>query len=106
MRYIYGMILKRDKMEQQQILVRKDMTMGEILKINPDTANIMNKFGLHCTGCHVAVYETLEQGMIAHGMSHDDVELAVKEINEFLADPSNRREAPEKVIPLVLTKKA
>ncbi|HNT30200.1 MAG TPA: hypothetical protein PKL83_04590 [bacterium] len=41
----------------------------------------MMRHGLHCIGCHVATWESLEQGALAHGLAPEKVEAMVKEIN-------------------------
>ncbi len=60
------------------------MTLGDIISRYPKTAEIMMKRGLHCVGCHVAAFETLEQGAKAHGMSDKDIETMLKEMNDLV----------------------
>lgn len=64
-----------------QATITKDMTFGEILQIKPHAAQILLRYGLHCIGCHVAVSETLEQGVRAHGHDQAVVSRIVEEIN-------------------------
>ena len=64
--------------------ITKDMTLGDIISRYPKTAEIMMKRGLHCVGCHVAAFETLEQGAKAHGMSDKDIETMLKEMNDLV----------------------
>ena len=52
---------------------------------HPSIIGHINGYGLHCIGCHVASWETLEQGMIAHGYKGEDVGKIVLELNEILA---------------------
>lgn len=61
--------------------ITKDMTLGEVVKKYPKIAEVMLKYGLHCIGCHVAAWETIEQGALGHGMSKKDLEKMVKEMN-------------------------
>ena len=42
-------------------------------------STVFFKFGLHCIGCHISAYESVEDGAKAHGV--DPVEL-VKALNE------------------------
>ena len=55
------------KQEIQQ-LINKDTKIGDILMINPSKSTlvtqIMNEFGIHCTSCGAASFETLEMGVI------------------------------------------
>ena len=39
--------------------ITKDMTIGEILRINPIVAPILMEIGMHCLGCPSAQGETL-----------------------------------------------
>lgn len=67
-------------MEQQ--LVTKEMTMGEIIEKYPYAAQIMEQFGLHCTGCHVNLYESLESGIRGHGLPEEIIATLVNALNE------------------------
>ncbi len=64
--------------------VTKDMTLGDIIKEYPETVEVMLKRGLHCVGCHVAAWETLEQGAKAHGMSEKEIESMLSEMNNLV----------------------
>lgn len=59
--------------------ITKDMTIGDILEKYPEAVEILVKHGFHCVGCHVAGFETLEQGAEAHGI---DIKKLLKEIND------------------------
>ena len=56
----------------------------EIVDKCPDAAEIMFNHGMHCVGCAVAASESLEDGCKSHGMSDEDVDKIVKEINKKL----------------------
>lgn len=70
-----------DKKEGKKI--KKDMLIGDILKVNMEAAGLMMESGLHCVGCMVASQETLEQGCQAHGMDDKQIDELVKKINEL-----------------------
>ncbi len=65
--------------------VSKDMTFGELLQSFPDAAPILSKYGLHCIGCRLAVSETLEQGMRAHGRNDANITELLDELNSAIA---------------------
>ncbi len=69
--------MKKDK-------VNKNMTLGEAIQKYPESAEIMMNYGLHCIGCHVATWETIEQGALSHGMSNKEIDKMVKDINEAI----------------------
>lgn len=55
--------------------ITKDMTIGEILNVNPDVAPVLMEIGMHCLGCPSAQAETLEEAAMVHGI----------DINELMA---------------------
>lgn len=62
--------------------VNKNMTIGELLSVAPETAPILMEVGMHCLGCPGAQAETLEEAAMVHGLDGD---LLVEKINAFLA---------------------
>ncbi len=66
-------------------LITKDMTFAEVMQKAPDAAFVMMEYGLHCIGCHVAAYETVEQGAKAHGLNQKQVEKMLEEMNKIAA---------------------
>lgn len=69
----------------EQPLITKDMTIGEVVARYPETAEIMLGYGLHCIGCHVNPYESIEGGAYGHGMSKEMVEKLIAEMNEAVS---------------------
>ncbi len=59
--------------------ITKDMSITEIIQVYPQTHEIFRKFNLGCIGCIAANFETLEDGLIAHGIK---VEEFLDEINK------------------------
>ncbi|MCM1040369.1 MAG: DUF1858 domain-containing protein [Roseburia sp.] len=53
--------------------ITKDMTIGEILRTNPDVAPILMNAGMHCLGCPSAQGESLEEAAMVHGMNIDEL---------------------------------
>ena len=64
-------------------MITKNMSIGEVLMTDRDTAPIMMEYGMHCMGCPFSQMETLEMGCAAHG---SDVDELVRKLNEFIAD--------------------
>ena len=58
--------------------VTKDMTIGEVLAMNPEVAPILMEIGMHCLGCPSAQMESLEEAAMVHGI---DADLLVEKIN-------------------------
>ena len=54
--------------------ITKDMTIGEILRTNPNVAPVLMEAGMHCLGCPSAQAESLEEAAMVHGMDINDGE--------------------------------
>ncbi len=63
--------------------IDKNMTVGDILDIDRETAVYFLNMGMHCLGCPASRGETVEQACMVHGV---DADALVKEINAYLAD--------------------
>lgn len=74
------------------------MTISHILEIHPKGADIMQQFGLHCFGCSINVLETLEQGIVGHGMPEKTLNELLDALNDDLS--KFRKEIAEKGIAL------
>ncbi|MBI4100429.1 DUF1858 domain-containing protein [Candidatus Microgenomates bacterium] len=60
------------------------MKLGEIVTGYPQTIEIFFKYGLPCAGCHVASFETLEEGALSHGVVGEDLENLLDELNQSI----------------------
>ena len=47
------------------------MTIGEILRANPEIAPVLMDAGMHCLGCPSAQGESLEEAAMVHGIDID-----------------------------------
>ncbi len=63
--------------------ISKDMTIGQILGVDPDVAPVLMSMGMHCLGCPASQGESLEEAAMVHGL---DAGLVEKAVNEFLAN--------------------
>ena len=64
-------------------MVNKQMSIGEVLRLDRTTAAIFMEFGMHCLGCPHATAESLEMACMAHGA---DADALVQKLNEYLAN--------------------
>jgi iron-sulfur cluster assembly accessory protein len=73
--------------------ISPEMTIEEILTKFPHKsqrlANEITKAGLHCVGCGAATWETLEAGMLGHGMSRTAIDNLLKKLNAILAEEAD-----------------
>jgi hybrid cluster-associated redox disulfide protein len=58
--------------------VTKDMTIGEVLKINPAYGETLMSFGMGCIGCPASLAETVEEAAMVHGI---DVNALIETLN-------------------------
>jgi hybrid cluster-associated redox disulfide protein len=61
--------------------ITKDMTIYEVLQINPQIAPVFFEFGMHCLGCPASRGESIEDACRVHGT---DVDALLKKINDYL----------------------
>lgn len=91
-------------MEQaQKALITKDMLIGEAVSQHPEVADVFLSYGLHCVGCHVNAYESIEQGSLGHGMSTEEVDEMIAEANRYLTE-LEKPKGPFSVTPKAYTK--
>ena len=62
--------------------ITKQMTIGEILRIDQGVIPILLESGMHCLGCPSAQMESIEDAAMVHGL---DCDALVGTINEYLA---------------------
>jgi len=67
---------------EKDMNITKDNTIEEIVAKYPETMMVFMKHGLHCVGCHVAAFESIEQGAEAHGIN---VDALVADLNKVVS---------------------
>lgn len=76
--------------KEQKEYISLDMTIGDVFSKYPHKSQLlaqtMTNAGLHCTSCSASTWETLEAGMISHGMSPDAMTRLVDKLNEIIEE--------------------
>lgn len=72
--------------------ITEDTLIGDILAKLPESADIMEAYGLHCTSCSVNTFEPIKAGAMSHGMPEETAEKMIAELNRLWAD---RPKAPD-----------
>lgn len=62
--------------------ITKEMTIEEVVTQYPETMMVFMRHGLHCVGCHVSAFESIEEGALAHGIN---VDALVLDLNKVVA---------------------
>jgi iron-sulfur cluster assembly protein len=87
------MTQKETPPEKTKVTIHRHMTIEEILSLFPHKAQRLSQeitnAGLHCVGCHAATWETLEAGMLGHGMSNEQIEKLTANLNALLDEEEN-----------------
>jgi iron-sulfur cluster assembly accessory protein len=85
--------MPQTKQDQSQKKIHRHMTIEEILSLFPHKAQRLSQeitnAGLHCVGCQAATWETLEAGMLGHGMTDDAIAHLVDRLNALLEEPES-----------------
>ena len=63
--------------------ITKDMTIAEIIEKKPESARVMFEYGLHCIGCRVSAWESLEEGGKVHGIGEKKIDEMINKINKL-----------------------
>lgn len=70
--------------------ISKEMTIADIFSKfpihNQKLAQAITNAGLHCTSCSASTWETLEGGMLGHGMSKKEIDELVRKLNEIISE--------------------
>jgi hybrid cluster-associated redox disulfide protein len=69
-----------------KVVIKKTDSLGDIVSNFPEVAPVLTQAGLHCIGCQVSAYESLEQGCSAHGMKTKQIDELVVKMNEKIAE--------------------
>ncbi|CEN85034.1 DUF1858 domain-containing protein [Paraclostridium sordellii] len=54
-------------------MITKDTIIADIIKMRPDSAEILMSYGMGCIGCPSAQMERLEQACEIHGLDLEEV---------------------------------
>ena len=61
--------------------ITKDLIIGDVLDMYPNTADIFFSIGMHCLGCPASRGETIAEACMVHNA---DVDELVKRLNEAI----------------------
>jgi hybrid cluster-associated redox disulfide protein len=66
--------------------ITKENTIEDVVNQYPETVMVFMKHGLHCVGCHVSAFESIEEGAMAHGIN---VDALVADLNKVAEAKNN-----------------
>ncbi len=62
--------------------ITSDMTIAQVMRLNPEIAPVFFEFGMHCLSCPVASAESLEEAAEVHGIDVDEMLVKLNEFND------------------------
>lgn len=62
-------------------MVTKDMTIGELLRLDENVIPVLLSIGMHCIGCPASLGESIEEASYVHGIDPDEL---VEKLNEVV----------------------
>lgn len=65
-------------------IVKKEDLIGKVIEKFPETAVVMLSHGLNCVGCSANKSETIEEGAMVHGLTNEEIQKIIKEINQII----------------------
>ena len=72
--------------------IHKDMLISDIMLQYPESLELLIAAGLHCIGCTLSAYDTLEGGCAIHGMDEETVAGLIKEMNHKVKDEAAKKQ--------------
>lgn len=84
-----GETLATKKQTKAKALVTKNMAIGEVVSKYPQTMDVFGNHGLHCIGCAIASFESVEQGAKSHGV---DLKALLKDLNKAAKEKKKAHE--------------
>lgn len=73
-------------MEKQKI--HREMTIEDIFYCHPQKsqklAQELTNIGLSCVGCSAASFETIESGLMSHGMGDKEIDALIERLNKII----------------------
>jgi len=83
--------------EEAATRVTREMTIDEIFSGHPGKAQrlaqVLTNAGLQCVGCQAATWETLEAGVLSHGMPEEAVDELLGQLNAVLEEEEADRDS-------------
>ncbi len=65
--------------------ITKTTLINDLLEKNPEAAEILMAYGLHCVNCHFSDLDTMEDGAAMHGISDEEMQLMIKDVNKVVS---------------------
>lgn len=79
------MVLEQNLTDQNSAyILTAQSNLFTVSQESPRAAQLLSEYGLHCISCFFSEFDTLENGAQLHGMSEDEMNSMISEINSLL----------------------
>ncbi|MCA9477726.1 MAG: DUF1858 domain-containing protein [Nanoarchaeota archaeon] len=68
----------------------KDLIIMDVARFYPEVVEVFMNYGLHCIGCHISGYETVEEGAMGHGIVGDEFENMMLDAKERIEETAKK----------------
>ncbi|MGZ3499021.1 MAG: P-loop NTPase [Vulcanimicrobiaceae bacterium] len=84
-----------------ELEIKPQTNIRELVAALPIAEDVLTRFGLHCAGCGVNKYETIEQGAKAHGLRIEPIiaALAQARLSGFVPNIASEDRTPQRRAP-------
>lgn len=62
--------------------ITQDTLIGDLVQQFPEAIEPLLAEGVHCIGCGASYFETVEQGLMGHGRSSEEVDVVINKLNK------------------------
>ena len=73
-----------EKKTTKNLKITKDTKISQAIKSHPKMINLFLNHDLHCAACPISDVETIEQGAQGHGMSQEQIDSMLKDIDKLI----------------------
>lgn len=75
--------------KNKSYVLSADSNLFMVSQESPRAAQLLSEYGLHCISCFFSEFDTLENGAKIHGMSDEEMDTMISEINSTLLKEFN-----------------
>lgn len=82
-------------MEKEEL--NKDMLIGDVINLYPETMEVFQNYGFHCIGCSGSAWESIEDGAAVHGIYDEDFDKFMNELKEVIEKSKKNEHEKSKI---------
>jgi len=76
----------QNKPQNSKQKITENSKIAEVIEIYPEVVPILLGYGLHCVGCSFSSFDTLKSAVALHGMSPEDFQMMLKDLNTIVEE--------------------